>query len=442
MGKLSPISVLGMGMLGWLMIAAAVGAAPSGAMDEEIARRAQAVEADVVAWRRDIHAHPELSNREIRTAALVAEHLKALGMEVHTGVAHTGVVGILRGGQPGGVVALRADMDALPVAEQTGLPFASAVKGEYLGQPVGVMHACGHDNHVAILMGAATVLAGMRDSIPGTVKFIFQPAEEGPPPGEEGGARLMVREGVLDNPKVDAVFGLHVMQVAATGQVAMRPLGAMASSDRYEMRITGRQTHGAMPWAGIDPITIGAQIVTALQTIVSRNVDITTAPAVVTVGSFHAGVRNNIIPDEAVLSGTIRTFDPAVKRMVHTRMNEIATGIGESMGAKVELRIEMMTPVTFNDAALTKQMRPTLARIYGADNVLESPPLTGAEDFAFYQEDVPGLFFFLGVRRPDVPVEQAIPNHSPYFDADEAALTDGVRAMATLATDFLTAQDR
>ncbi len=405
--------------------------------DAQVGAAARAVETDVIAWRRDIHQHPELSNRETRTAALVAKHLRNLGMEVRTGVAHTGVVGVLRGGKAGGVVALRADMDALPVKEQTGLPFASSQTSDYIGQSVGVMHACGHDNHVAILMGVATVLAGMRESIPGTVKFIFQPAEEGAPPGEDGGADMMIREGVLENPKVDAIFGLHVMQFGTAGQVSLRALGAMASADRFELTITGRQTHGAMPWAGVDPIVVGAQIVTAYQSIVSRNVDITAAPAIVTVGTFNAGVRNNIIPDRASLTGTIRTFDPGVQQLIHDRMRGIATGIAESMGATAELTIQKATPVTFNDAALTRRMRPTLERVYGTTNVLDSALVTGAEDFAFYQQHVPGLFFFLGVRPSSVSAANAVPNHSPFFDADEAALVDGVRAMSSLALDYL-----
>lgn len=418
--------------LAWLWSAAV-----AADFDAQVGTAARAVETDVIAWRRDIHQHPELSNRETRTAALVAKHLRDLGMEVRTGVAHTGVVGVLRGGQAGGVVALRADMDALPVKEQTGLPFASSQTSDYIGQPVGVMHACGHDNHVAILMGVATVLAGMRESIPGTVKFIFQPAEEGAPPGEDGGADMMIREGVLENPKVDAIFGLHVMQFGTAGQVSLRALGAMASADRFELTITGRQTHGAMPWAGVDPIVVGAQIVTAYQSIVSRNVDITAAPAIVTVGTFNAGVRNNIIPDSASLTGTIRTFDPGVQQLIHDRMRGIATGIAESMGATAELSIQKATPVTFNDAALTRRMRPTLERVYGATNVLDSALVTGAEDFAFYQQHVPGLFFFVGVRPASVSAANAIPNHSPFFDADEAALVDGVRAMSSLALDYL-----
>ncbi len=406
-------------------------------LHQDIDAGAAAIEPNVIVWRRDIHEHPELSNREVRTAQLVATYLKTLGIEVKTGVAHTGVVGILRGGKPGKVIALRADMDALPVVEETGLPYASSVTSEYLGQDVGVMHACGHDNHVAILMGAAKVLASVREQLPGTVKFIFQPAEEGAPPGENGGAKMMVEEGALANPNVDAIFGLHVMQIVPTGQIAMRPLGAMASSQRFEIAIQGQQTHGAMPWAGIDPIVIGSQMVGALQTIVSRRVDITTSPAVVTVGTFRSGVRYNIVPGDAQLTGTIRTFDPKVTRAVHQQMHDIVAGIAAANGAEATLSISDGTPATINDPALLDQMRPSLVRIYGDANVLVSNPVMAAEDFAVYQENVPGLFFFVGVRPPDVPADAAIPNHSPKFFADEAALTNAVRAMASLAADYL-----
>jgi amidohydrolase len=422
-------------MLGALLLT--VSATASADLHEAIDAGAARVEAQVIAWRRDIHQHPELSNREERTAALVAKHLQSLGIDVKTKVAHTGVVGVLKGGKPGPVVALRADMDALPVVEQTGLPYASEARSTYLGQEVGVMHACGHDAHVAILLGVATTLAGVRGDLPGTVKFIFQPAEEGAPPGEEGGAGMMVREGVLKNPAVDAIFGLHVGQQQAVGQAAYRAEGMMASAQRFEIRIGGKQTHGAMPWTGIDPIVVGAQIVTALQTIVSRRVDVTSEPAVVTVGTFQAGMRNNIVPQEAVLSGTIRTFDPATTESVHRQLRDIATHIATSMGATAGVTIDDGTSITYNDPALARRMRPTLERIYGASNVVESPRVTVAEDFAEFQREIPGLFFFIGVRPPNVPLEQAIPNHSPFFFTDETALRDGVRAMAGLAVDYL-----
>ena len=406
-------------------------------VEDRVARDARAVEAQVIAWRRDIHEHPELSNREFRTSALVAEHLRSLGMEVTTGVAHTGVVGVLPGGRPGPVVALRADMDALPVVERTGLPYASTVRSTYEGQDVGVMHACGHDNHVAILMGTAQVLAGLREQIPGTVKFIFQPAEEGAPKGEEGGAPMMIGEGVLKNPDVEAVFGLHISQGDEVGQMSYRPRGAMASAQRFDIRVRGRQTHGAQPWAGVDPIVVGAYIVTALQTIVSRQLEITRGPAVVTIGTFHAGVRNNIVPDEALMSGTIRSFDPDMRAAIHDKLEKIAVSVAQSMGAEATVEIERGLPVTFNDPELTESMLPTLRSVYGAGNVRLGEPITGAEDFSFYQEEVPGFFFFIGGRPRDVPQEQAIPNHSPLFYVDEGALVLGVEAMSRLAVDYL-----
>ena len=310
-----------------LAVCCAATAQAFGDVYDDIDRAASAMEAQVVAWRRDIHEHPELSNREVRTAKLVAEHLESLGLEVTTGVAHTGVVGVLRGGRPGPVVALRADMDGLPVVEQTGLAYASKQRGSYEGQDVGVMHACGHDNHVAILMGAASVLSGMRDELPGTVKFIFQPAEEGAPKGEEGGAGMMVREGVLKNPNVDAIFGLHISQGGLAGTANYRPQGALASAQRFDIKVTGKQTHGARPWAGVDPIIVSAHIITALQTIVSRQVDITKGPAVVTVATFNGGVRNNIVPESASMSGTIRTYDAAMRAQIHPKIHDIATVI-------------------------------------------------------------------------------------------------------------------
>ncbi len=415
-----------------------LGAAGSAAdVSLEIRAGAKAVERQVIEWRRDIHAHPELSNREFRTASLVAEHLESLGLEVITGVAHTGVVGVLRGGRPGPVVALRADMDGLPVEERTGLPYASKVRSTYNGLDVGVMHACGHDNHVAILMGAATVLSGMRAQLPGTVKFIFQPAEEGAPAGEEGGAKMMVAEGVLENPDVDAIFGLHVSQADLVGYANYRPGGAMASAQRFEITITGRQTHGARPWQGVDPIIAGAHIVTALQTIVSRQVDISKAPAVVTVGSFHGGVRNNIVPDSARLEGTIRTFDADMRADIHAKIHRIATTVAESMGATAEVYIDPGVPVTYNDPALTEAMLPTLHKVYGAQRVRYALPMTGAEDFSFFQDRVPGFFFFIGGRPADIALADAIPNHSPLFFVDEDALKLGVEAMSQLALDYL-----
>ena len=412
--------------------------APVGALDAELGRRVEGVMPKVVAWRRDIHQHPELSNRETRTAALVAAHLRRLGLEVRTGVARTGVVALLKGGKPGPVVALRADMDALPVTEQVDLPFASKVRTTYNGQEVGVMHACGHDLHVAMLMGAAEVLAGMRAELPGTVKFIFQPAEEGPPAGETGGAIQMIREGVLENPKVDAIFGIHVGVTAAeAGHVSYKPLGFMAAADFYTVTVRGRQVHGATPWAGVDPIVVGAQIVTGLQTIVSRQLDLTNAPAVVTVGAFNGGVRNNIIPDSVVMMGTIRTFDPAMRKDVAMRIRRTAEQIAASAGATATVDIQERTPVTANSPALTERMAASLRRAVGEANVSVARPVTGAEDFGYFAEQVPGLFVFLGVRPKGSPESAFVSNHSPKFFADEAAMPNGVRTLVTLATDFL-----
>jgi amidohydrolase len=428
-----------------LLLAGALAALPDTAhaqadarLAAEADRRAAQVEPRVVAWRRDIHQHPELSNRETRTARLVADHLRRLGMEVRTGVAKTGVVGVLKGGKPGPVVALRADMDALPVTEQVDLPFASKVRTTFNGQEVGVMHACGHDLHVAMLMGAAEVLAGMREQIPGTIQFIFQPAEEGPPPGEKGGAPLMIEEGVLQNPRPEAIFGLHVgVTPQPVGTLSYRPAGLMAAADILRIVVRGRQTHGAIPWGGVDPIVVGSQIVTALQTIPSRQVNVTTAPAVVTIGAFQGGVRNNIIPDSVVMQGTIRTFDEAMQADVHQRIRRTAEMIAQSAGATAEVTITRATPVTHNDPALTERMVPTLQRVAGAANVKLTPVTMGAEDFAFYQKEIPGMFFFVGVVPEGTDAAKVAPNHSPRFFADEGALPVGTRALAHLALDYL-----
>ena len=405
-------------------------------LDAEIDRRAAQVEGKVVEWRRDIHAHPELSNREVRTAQVVAEHLRALGLEVRTGVAHNGVVGVLRGGRPGPVVALRADMDALPVTEEVDVPFASKVRATYNGQDVGVMHACGHDAHVAILMGVAEVLAGMRRDIPGTVKFIFQPAEEGQPAGETGGAELMIAEGALDNPKPTAIFGLHVFPYPA-GEIMYRAGALMASADALKIIVRGRQTHGAQPWSGVDPIVVTSQIVMGLQTITSRQVDITSAPAIVTIGAVNGGIRNNIIPDSVVMIGTIRSFDAAMRRDIWSRVRRTAEGIAQSAGATAIVTIDSGPPVTYNDPALTERMAPVLRRVAGPNKVGISEAKTTAEDFSRYQERIPGLFFFLGITPPGTDPHSAAPNHSPRFFVDEAALPVGVRALSHLAVDYL-----
>jgi len=408
-------------------------------LDAEVDRRAAQVQAKVVAWRRDIHAHPELSNRETRTADLVAQHLRSLGIEVRTGVAHTGVIGLLRGGKPGPVVALRADMDALPVTEEVDVPFASKVRATYNGQDVGVMHACGHDAHTAMLMGVAEVLAGMRQELPGTVKFIFQPAEEGQPAGETGGAEEMIVEGALDNPKPAAIFGLHVFPYQ-TGEIRYRSGATMASADAFHIIVHGRQTHGAIPWAGIDPVVIASQIVLGLQTIASRQIDITAAPAIVTVGVINGGVRYNIIPDSVVMIGTIRTFDAAMRRDIHDRVRRTAESIAQSGGASATVTIDTGAAVTYNDPALTEQLLPTLRAVAGSSHVAEAPLITAAEDFSRYQQRIPGVFFFLGITPLGTDPAKAAPNHSPRFYVDEAALPVGVRALAHVAVDYLTAQ--
>ena len=402
---------------------------------EAIDKLAKKVEERVITWRRDIHQHPELSNREHRTASIVAEHLKALDIETQTGIAHTGVVGVLRGSQPGPVVALRADMDALPVTEEVDLAFASKVRTMYNGQEVDVMHACGHDAHTAVLMGTAEVLAGLRDQLAGTVKFVFQPAEESPPKGEDGGAPMMIAEGVLENPEPDAIFGFHVAAIP-TGIIAYRPMAAMASQDDMRITVRGRQTHGALPWLGIDPIVVASQIVLALQTITSRQVDVTT-PAVVSIGTFHAGVRDTIIPDEAVLTGTIRAMESLMREDIHRRVRRTVEHIARSAGATATVVIEPELPLTFNDPDLTARMVPTLERIVGSSMLIESPPIMGSEDFAYYQQRIPGLIFFIGVNHDGVSMTDAAPTHSPRFQVNEDALIIGVRAMANLAVDYL-----
>ncbi len=396
-----------------------------------------AVEPKVIEWRRDLHANPELSNREFRTAEKVAAHLRSIGLdEVTTGIAHTGVVGTLRGGKPGPVIALRADMDALPVLEQTGLPFASQARGEYMGQDVPVMHACGHDAHVAMLMGAAEVLAERREELAGTVKFIFQPAEEGAPPGEEGGAELMVREGVLSGPDAPkAILGLHVWPNDA-GTLSYRSGSFMAASDGIEIKVTGRQTHGSSPWLGVDPIYVSGQILAALQGIPGRHVDITRGPAVVTIGSIQGGVRGNIIPDGVTMLGTVRTFDRGERERLLARLEATVTGIAEANGASAALTVTDSNPVTGNHPELLQAMMPTLRRAAGEDRVYEGNLITGAEDFSFYQEQIPGLFLMLGAGDPAVPREQRPSNHSPFFTVQEEALMVGVRTLVGFALDY------
>jgi amidohydrolase len=420
-----------------LMLSAAVpGVSLAQSPAAEIDRLAADVERDLIAWRRHFHQYPELSNREFETAKFVADKLRSFGLEPQTGVAKTGVVALLKGGRSGPVVALRADMDGLPVREEVDLPFASQATGEYEGNKVGVMHACGHDTHLAILLATARVLSQMRDRLPGTVKFIFQPAEEGAPAAElPAGARLMVQQGVMTSPKVDAIFGLHAWANEPTGRITYRSGPFMAASDSFEIVIKGRQTHGAAPWRGVDPIVIGSQIVSALQTIVSRNVNITRLPAIVSVGQFQSGVRNNIIPDSARLVGTIRTFDDQMQADVHERVKRIAEHVAAAGGATADVKITRGNPVTSNDPALTSRMLPTLERV-APGNVKESELITGAEDFTWFQREAPGFFFFVGVTPPD-QVGKAAQNHSPLFFVDEKALMTGVRALAHLTVDYL-----
>jgi amidohydrolase len=406
-------------------------------IQSEIDRKSKELESKVIAWRRDFHQNPELGNREFRTSKIVAEHLQRLGLEVKTGVAHTGVVGVLRGGRPGPVVALRADMDALPVTEEVDLPFKSTAKTQYNGAEVGVMHACGHDSHVAMLMGVAEMLTAMKADIPGTVKFIFQPAEEGPPLGEKGGAPMMLEEGAFTNPKVDAVFGLHVFPFE-TGTVQYRPGGLMASSDNFYITVKGQQTHGAQPWKGIDPIVAASQIVLGIQTLTSRQTDLTLTPAVVTVGMMRGGIRTNIVPDSVEMSGTIRSFDEGVRESLHERLKRTAESIAAASGATAIVRIQKMTPVTYNNPQLTERMVPTLERVLGKSNVSLGPPTTTAEDFSYFQQAAPGLFIFIGVTPKD-RLGQAAPNHSPKFFVDEAVLVPGMRSLANLAMDYLSA---
>ena len=402
------------------------------ALPADVEQTIDAIMPDVVAWRRDFHEHPELGNREFRTAEIIANHLRDLGMEVQTEVAHTGVVGVLRGGD-GPVVGLRADMDALPVTELVDLPFASKAVGEYQGKEVGVMHACGHDNHVAILMGVAEALASMGDKLPGTVKFLFQPAEEGTPDQSVGGAELMLREGAYDPPKPDAVFGLHVFPYPV-GVIATRPGGLMASSDFYRITVKGKQTHGAVPWAGVDPIVTASQIVLGLQTIVSRQLDATLTPSIVTVGKIAGGVRNNIIPESVEMVGTIRTFDAETRLDIHERVRRTATQIAEAAGATAEVEIDLGYGVTRNDPDLYRQMAPTLEAVAG-DNFIEAQQTTTAEDFSYFANEAPGLFLFLGVAPEDPSL--VYPNHSPRFYADERALPVGVRALTALTLDYM-----
>ena len=420
------------------MSASPVAASSLAALIDE---QAAALEAAVIAWRRDLHQHPELGNREFRTAGIVAEHLRKLGLdEVRTGVAHTGVVGLLKGALPGPVVALRADMDALPVTEQVDVPFVSKARGQWNGEEVGVMHACGHDCHVAILMGVAQILTGLRAQLRGSVKFIFQPAEEMPPEGEDGGAKMMVAEGALEKPVPQAIFGLHVTSRLPTGVVGYRPGPTMASSDTLKITVTGSQTHGAAPWMGVDPIVTAAQVVLGLQTVVSRTIDLTEEPAVLTIGTIRGGVRANIIPDKVEMAGTIRTFNEQMRDDIHDRVTTLAEAVARGSRAHCRVCIDKNYPVTINDPVLTEAMVPTMRRVAGEQGLMLVPKVTGSEDFSFFQRVVPGLFVFLGITPHGTDPKKAAPNHSPRFYVDEAGLVLGVRTLAHLACDYLEAK--
>jgi amidohydrolase len=392
------------------------------------------VEEKVIEWRRYFHQNPELSNREFNTAKKIEAHLRSLGIEVQTGVAKTGVVGILKGKKPGKVIALRADIDALPVTERNNLPFKSTVKATFLGKESGVMHACGHDTHIAIMMGVAEVLS-KNNNFAGTVKFIFQPAEEGPPPGEEGGAKLMIKEGVLENPKVDAIFGLHINSSTPVGVIGYKPGGTMAAVERFVINVKGKQTHGSAPWTGIDPILISAKIIDGLQTIISRESPLVEEAAVITVGKITSGVRFNIIPESAELIGTVRTLDPKMRALIIRRMNEMVPAIAKTYGGDATIEFQNNTTITYNDLALTAQMLPTLERSAGKENVRLFKATTGGEDFSYFQEKVPGLYFFLGGMPTDAT--SPAPHHTPDFYIDESGLLLGVKTFTNIVFDYL-----
>jgi len=405
-------------------------------MSRDINSAAAKLMPKVIEWRRHLHQYPELSNREVKTAKFVEDHLKKLGLEVRTGIAKTGVVGILKGGQSGPVIGLRADMDGLPVTERNSLPFASKETAEFNGQKVGVMHACGHDTHVAMLMGAAELLAGMKDKVKGTVVFIFQPAEEGPPAGETGGAPDMVKQGVMDNPKIEAIFGIHINSQTEAGTIKYKSGAFMASSDWFQIKIKGRQTHGAYPWLGTDPIAVATQIYTGLQMIVARRTELTKAPVVITVGRINAGVRENIIPEELTMAGTIRTLDSAMQKEVHEKIRQAATRIAESMGATAEVSIDNKTLVTYNTPGLVKKMLPSLEKAAGKGNVLETEWVTGAEDFSFFGEKAPAFYFNVGGMPKGKDPKTAAAHHTPDFYLDDSRLDVGVKAFANIVFDY------
>jgi len=424
------------GILLFTVYATAQTTAKKSDLRAQIDQAADKIASKTIAWRRDFHEHPELGNREFRTAKIIADHLRSLGMEVKEGVGKTGVVGILHGSRPGPVIGLRADMDALPIVERTPVPFASKVKSQYNGQEVGVMHACGHDSHVAILMSVAEVLAGLKNELKGTVKFIFQPAEEGPPAGEAGGADLMIKEGVLDNPKVDVMFGLHINSATEVGKIKYRSGGAMAASDWFTIRVKGKGSHGSQPWAGIDPVVVSAQIIQGLQTIISRQTELTKDAAVISVCVIKGGLRPNIIPEEVEMGGTIRTLDTAMQRDIHERISRTVTKIAESSGASAEVHIESKTLITYNDPGLVKQMLPSLQKTAGDQQVIWMDAVTGSEDFSYFGAKVPSFFFFLGGMKTGQDPATAFPHHTPDFYIDESGFKLGVKAFCNLVFDY------
>ncbi len=407
------------------------------AQNQNIENLINDVEPKVIEWRRDFHQNPELSNREFETAKKIAAHLRSLGLEVQTGIAHTGVVGILKGNKPGPVIALRADMDALPVTERTAVPFASKKISEYNGMRTGVMHACGHDTHIAMLMGTAEVLSKMKNELNGTVKFIFQPAEEGMPAGEEGGAKLMVEEGVLKNPNVEVIFGIHIDASLNVGQIGYRSGGIMAEAQRFEIKVHGKQSHGASPWSGIDPIVISAQIINGLQTIISRDTDLTKEAAVITVGMIQGGLRYNIIPEEVKMIGTVRTLDEQMRLKLNELMRIRVSTIAEAFGGSATIEFSTTAPLTFNDPELTVNSLPVLNNVIGQENVLLIDAITGAEDFSYFQKKIPGFYFFVGGKPLNVKPEDAADHHTPDFFIDESGLIVGVQSFVNLTLEYL-----
>ena len=414
-------------------------AVAAAAQRPEVTAAAKQLQQQVVDWRRDFHQHPELSNREERTARVVADELRRMGLEPKTGIAHHGVVAIIKGGKPGPKIALRADMDALPVTERTGLPFASKATGQYRGETVGVMHACGHDAHTGILLGVAKALVAMRDTLPGEVMLIFQPAEEGPPADEEGGASMMLAQGLFKDFKPEAVFGLHVFSTVPAGQIAVRSGPLMAASDRFSIKVVGRQTHGSRPWGGVDPIVAAADLVGTAQTIVSRRTDLAKLPAVVTFGAVKGGIRYNIIPDDVEMIGTIRTFDEGMREKIFADLRNVSEHVAAAHGAKVEAKVPDSegNPATINDPALTAKMLPSLQAVVGADNVFEPPLQMVSEDFSLFGQKAPALFFFVGATAPGIDPATAPGNHSPEFMLDETALDVGLRALLQVSLDYL-----